>query len=210
MSEVTETVETETVEQDAPIVEDSPKEESPKPKPSETLDWWRDKSRHWEKLAKENSKAREELDALREESAKAQEELEAFRQAQLTAEEREAQQREKEAQERAEAIRERDAARQEALRWRIAAKHGISDEDAELFLTGSDEEALTRQAERFTALAPKPGKGNIIPGAGNQPKEQPSIPTLAEQIRTAEQAGDKDLVAKLKAQQLFDLAQNPS
>lgn len=59
----------------------------------------------------------------------------------------------------------------EALRWRVAAKHGISDEDAETFLTGSDEESLTRQAERLASLStpapttPKPdlsqaGKGN--------------------------------------------------
>lgn len=41
----------------------------------------------------------------------------------------------------------------EALRWRIAAKHGISDEDAETFLTGVDEETLTRQAERLASLA---------------------------------------------------------
>ena len=46
-------------------------------------------------------------------------------------------------------------AQAEALRWRIAAKHGISDEDAETFLTGSDEETLKRQAERLAALAEK-------------------------------------------------------
>lgn len=39
----------------------------------------------------------------------------------------------------------------DALRLRVAAKHGISDEDADLFLTGSDEDVLTRQAERLTA-----------------------------------------------------------
>ena len=61
-------------------------------------------------------------------------------------------------------------AQAEALRWRIAAKHGISDEDAETFLTGTDEASLTRQAERLSSLAvaapttPKPdltqaGKG---------------------------------------------------
>lgn len=44
-------------------------------------------------------------------------------------------------------------AQSEALRWRIAAKHGISDEDAETFLTGSDEETLVRQAERLASLA---------------------------------------------------------
>lgn len=40
----------------------------------------------------------------------------------------------------------------EALRWRIAAKHGISDEDAETFLLGTDEETLTRQAQRLAAM----------------------------------------------------------
>jgi hypothetical protein len=39
----------------------------------------------------------------------------------------------------------------EALRWRVAAKHGVTDDDAELFLTGSDEDTLTRQAERLAA-----------------------------------------------------------
>lgn len=41
----------------------------------------------------------------------------------------------------------------EALRWRIAATHGISADDAETFLTGSDEASLTRQAERLKTLA---------------------------------------------------------
>lgn len=49
--------------------------------------------------------------------------------------------------------REAETARAEALRWRIAAKHGISDEDAETFLTASDEATLTRQAERLATLA---------------------------------------------------------
>jgi len=51
----------------------------------------------------------------------------------------------------------------DALRFRIAAKHSISDEDAELFLTGSDEETLTKQAARLVertpaANSPKPDK----------------------------------------------------
>jgi len=47
----------------------------------------------------------------------------------------------------------------DALRFRIAAQHGISDEDAELFLTGTDADTLTRQATRLkerTPTAPKP------------------------------------------------------
>ena len=47
----------------------------------------------------------------------------------------------------------------EALRFRVAAKHGISDEDADLFLTGSDAETLEKQAARLmerTPTGPKP------------------------------------------------------
>lgn len=55
----------------------------------------------------------------------------------------------------AKAAAESDAqqARADALRWRTAAKFGITDEDAETFLTGTDEETLTRQAERLAALS---------------------------------------------------------
>ncbi|QRY51736.1 hypothetical protein [Mycolicibacterium septicum] len=173
------------------------------PKPTETVEFWKQKAREQEKRAKANAAAQEAYEALQVQNAQALEELEAFRAEKLTAEEREAKQREKEAQEKADAIRDRDAARQEALRWRIAAKHGISDEDAELFLTGSDEDTLTKQAERFTVLQPKPGKGNVIPSVGNQPKEPPS---LAEQIKLAEQSGDKATAMALKSQQLAQLA----
>ena len=64
-----------------------------------------------------------------------------------------------------------EQARAEALRWRIAAKHGISDEDAETFLTGADEDTLTRQAQRLAALntaapaTPKPDRSQGGSGA---------------------------------------------
>lgn len=108
----------------------------------------------------------------------------------------------KEAQDAAERALRAEA---EALRWRIAAKHGISDEDAELFLTGADEETLSRQAERFKELSFKPPKGTHVPGVGNQPNTPASI---AEQIAAAEQAGDFKLAIALKSQQLADLARN--
>lgn len=78
------------------------------------------------------------------------------------------------------AMAEAVAAKAEAMRWRFAAKHGISDEDAELFLTGGDEETLTRQAERVAALrekapAPKPAKG-LKSSFGN---DKPSDPKEA-------------------------------
>ena len=53
----------------------------------------------------------------------------------------------------AEAERERDTALADAMRWKVAAKHGVSDEDAELFLTANDEETLIRQAERLAGRA---------------------------------------------------------
>lgn len=44
-------------------------------------------------------------------------------------------------------------AQAEALRWRIATRYGISDDDAETFLIGRDEASLTKQAERLSALS---------------------------------------------------------
>lgn len=51
------------------------------------------------------------------------------------------------------AEKERDSAKSEALRLRIAVTHGISLEDADLFLTGTDEETLTAQAKRLADRA---------------------------------------------------------
>lgn len=62
----------------------------------------------------------------------------------------------------------------EALRWRIAAEHGISVEDAELFLTGTDEETLTKQAQRLAErVADRRKNGNVVPreGSTSQPKD---------------------------------------
>jgi len=58
------------------------------------------------------------------------------------------------------------AAKAEALRYRVAAQHQVTDEDAELFLTGTDEETLTRQAKRLVALRTPPAdpQAGVIPG----------------------------------------------
>jgi hypothetical protein len=68
------------------------------------------------------------------------------------------------------------AAESGALRWRIAAKYGISDDDAELFLTGGDEDTLTRQAERFAerTTAQSKSDGLYVPAEG----KVPSAPAL--------------------------------
>ncbi|MCW2752494.1 MAG: hypothetical protein JWR83_3604 [Aeromicrobium sp.] len=69
----------------------------------------------------------------------------------------------------AKAQAEARAARAEAdaLRLRVAAKHGISDEDADLFLTGTDEETLARQATRLSQHSSDRKKnGNVVPREG--------------------------------------------
>lgn len=60
-------------------------------------------------------------------------------------------------------------ARAEALRFRIASKFQVSDEDADLFLTGTDEESLTKQAQRLTdRIEERKKTGNQVPREGQQ------------------------------------------
>lgn len=58
-----------------------------------------------------------------------------------------------------------DQATAEALRLRVAAKHGISDEDADLFLTGSDLETVERQATALAARSSNGPKPDLSQGA---------------------------------------------
>lgn len=58
-----------------------------------------------------------------------------------------------------------------ALRSDIAAKHGISAEDRDLFLTGTDEDTLTAQATRLAAKETDRKKnGNVAPREGETKK----------------------------------------
>ena len=58
-----------------------------------------------------------------------------------------------------------------ALRAEIANAHGISAEDRDLFLTGTDEDTLTAQAERLAARESERKKqGNRVPSEGTNPK----------------------------------------
>lgn len=121
---------------------ETPTDDSTKPEVD-----WKSKAREWEKRAKANADAATKLAELEE--------------AQKTNEQKLAD---------AKTAAEQDAAnaRAEALRWRVAAKHGISDEDAELFLTGTDEATLTKQAERLTERTENRKKqGNVVPKEGN-------------------------------------------
>ena len=64
-----------------------------------------------------------------------------------------------------------EASKREAMRRRVQAAHGISDEDADLFLTGTDEETLTSQAKRLADRESERKKqGNRAPREGDNPK----------------------------------------
>lgn len=111
-------------------------------KPTETVEFWKEKAREQEKRAKANADAAARLAEI-EEAQKTE--------AQKLAEARDA------------ALSEAQAAKAEAMRLRIATKFGISEDDADTFLTGSDEETLTKQAERLSKLA-QPAEDKGVPG----------------------------------------------
>lgn len=132
----------------APPAQGPPKPtESPK---VEEIDW-KAEARKWEQRAKENKSAADRLTEL-EEANKSE--------------------IEKAADKAAAAEKAAAEAKAEALRWKIAAKHGISDDDADLLLTGSDEETLTKQAQRLTEkVAERKKQGNHVPREGTTPRE---------------------------------------
>lgn len=73
----------------------------------------------------------------------------------------------------AELEKEIEATKREAMRRRVQAAHGISDEDADLFLTGADEESLTAQAKRLADReAERKSNGNHVPREGETPKSK--------------------------------------
>jgi hypothetical protein len=63
------------------------------------------------------------------------------------------------------------ATQREAMRRRVQAAHGISDEDADLFLTGTDEDSLMAQAKRLAEREDaRKKKNNVSPREGTNPK----------------------------------------
>jgi hypothetical protein len=140
--------------------------ETPPAKPE--IDWAAE-SKKWEKRAKENKTAADELAALK--------------QAQMSDAERTAARLEQ-------MERETQAARTEALRFRIATRHGISDEDAELYLTATDEETLERQAK---GLADRSAQTTARPRAdadqGARPQTPPALNSNALEQALAKKLG---------------------
>lgn len=127
---------------DAPAQEPTP---TPEPTPKPETDW-KAEAKKWEGRAKENKTAADQLAAI-EEANKTEAQKNADRLA----------------------AAEKDAAdaRREALKFKIASKFQIGDEDADLFLTGDDEMSITKQAERLTAREGERKKnGNVVPREG--------------------------------------------
>lgn len=121
-------------------------ESGAEPKPTETVEFWKAKAREQEKRAKENAKAAQQLSEI-EEAKKSEADK--------------ANDRIRELEERA------TAAQRDALRFKVASKYGIGDEDADLFLNGSDEETLQKQAERLSSKQDERKKqGNRAPNEG--------------------------------------------
>lgn len=130
---------------------------------------------------------------LREEAAKYRTEAKANAEAaKRLAEIEEAQK--SEAEKQADRIRQLEeqalSAQRDALRFKVAAKYGIGDEDADLFLTGTDEETLVRQAERLAGRADERKKqGNVVPREGTTPHD-PSEDPMREFTRRLFQTAD--------------------
>lgn len=66
----------------------------------------------------------------------------------------------------------------DALRFRVAAQHSITDEDAELFLTGSDEATLQKQAARLVERTPTAPRPDPSQGGSGDPKALNGDPLL--------------------------------
>lgn len=123
-------------------------------KPAETVEFWRQKARDQEKRAKANATAAARLAEI-EEAGKSDLEKANTRTAAAEA--------------------ERDDARAEAMRLRVAVQHGIGLEDADLFLTGRDEETLTAQAKRLVGReSDRKKNGNVVPKEGAAPNAAPN------------------------------------
>jgi len=78
-----------------------------------------------------------------------------------------------------------EKATRDALRFRIAAANSISDEDADIFLTGPDEESIKRQAERLVGLRTAAGAPGTPRPDPSQGATTPALPLNGDPIEKA-------------------------
>lgn len=71
-----------------------------------------------------------------------------------------------------------------AIRYQVAAEKRISRADADLFLTGMDEDTITAQADRLIERdGDEQRRGNYVPNEGKQPKNQSKDDPMREATR---------------------------
>lgn len=86
---------------------------------------------------------------------------------------------------------ELQGAKTAALRSDVATKHGISAEDRDLFLTGTDEDTLTAQAKRLSErVRDQQQHSNVAPLQGHQPSGDGGNEELREFTRNLFNQGD--------------------
>lgn len=150
---------------DAKVTDPPAKPEPPKPvEPAKAETDWKAEARKWETRAKENSQAAARLAEIEESNKSESQKL---------------------ADAKTAAERERDDAKRDVLRLRIATKYGIGDDDIDLFLTGSDEETLSRQAERLAARNAEAGAPRTPRPDPNQGRPTTGAATTADQFAAA-------------------------
>ncbi|WP_166390296.1 hypothetical protein [Nocardioides ochotonae] len=125
-------------------------EQTNEQKPTETVDFWKQKAREQEKRAKENASAAQRLAEI-EDAKKSESEKVAERIAKAETE--------------VAAIPSKVA---DGLRAHLVELHGIDTADAELFLTANDPELLLKQVTRLVGQSDKRTKNRIhVPREGN-------------------------------------------
>lgn len=128
-------------------------EDSTEQKPTETVDFWKQKAREQEKRAKDNAAAAKRLadleDAQKSESQKASDRI-----AQAEAE-----------------VASVPAKVAEGLRAHLVELHKIDKDDAELFLTASEPELLLKQVTRLLDQSGRRRK-NYVAREGDNPKAE--------------------------------------
>ena len=119
-------------------------------KPTETVDFWKQKAREQEKRAKDNATAAKRLAEI-EDAQKSESEKVAERLAKADAE--------------VATVPNKVA---DALREHLVALHEIDKDDAELFLTATEPELLLKQVTRLVGQSDK-RKTNTVPREGKTP-----------------------------------------
>jgi thioesterase domain-containing protein len=132
---------------DAPATDTTDTTETQQPKPTETVEFWKQKAREQEKRAKDNASAAQRLaeieDAQKSEAEKTTERLAA-------------------------AERAADEARREATRYKIATEYKLAEADAAVLEHVVSEEGMRLVAARFAELSSGQVTrlGNVVPREG--------------------------------------------